>query len=101
MRRTREVKLTPKELEFLSAWAREERAPDPYVLPAHRLQATHQVRGVFLIRAIKAWARSSGRKDEDIFDLSDNANPAWPWASAEEANTRLAAGTEVPARSAS
>jgi hypothetical protein len=27
--------LTPNELEFLAAWAREEKAPDAYVLPAH------------------------------------------------------------------
>ena len=48
------MKLTHDELEFLSAWAREEKAHDPYVLPAHQLQALHQVKGVTLIRAIKA-----------------------------------------------
>jgi hypothetical protein len=79
----------PTELEFLSAWAREEKAVDPYVLPAHQLQATHHVRGVTLIRAIKTWARSEGRKDEDVFQLYENPNPCWPWSSAEEFAERL------------
>jgi hypothetical protein len=73
------MKLRPRELAFLSAWAREERAPNPYVLPAHRLQAAHGVKGVTLIRLIKAWARSEGRPDEDIFSLHNNPNPPWPW----------------------
>jgi len=55
-RRIPEMKLNRNELEFLSAWAREEKALDPYALPAHQLQAVHKVRGVTLIRAIKAWA---------------------------------------------
>ena len=65
------MKLRPTELEFLSAWAREEKAPNPYVLPAHQLQAAHGVKGVSLIRLIKGWARSEARRDEDIFDLAD------------------------------
>jgi hypothetical protein len=73
--------LKPNELEFLSAWAREEKASDPYGLPAHQLQAAHQVQGVTFIRAIKAWARAEGRSDEDIFHLSANPNPSWPWSS--------------------
>ncbi len=77
------------ELEFLSAWAREEKADNPYVLPAHQLQAGHQVRGVLLIRSIKAWARATGRRDEAILELSDNPAPTWPWASEEELTTRL------------
>jgi hypothetical protein len=81
--------LTREELEFLSAWAREEKARDPYVLPAHQLQAAHQVRGVTLIRAIKAWARCEGRKDEDVFSLYDNPTPPWPWSSQEEMTQRL------------
>src|ERR1700731_360253 len=84
-----DMKLHPAELEFLSAWAREEKAPDPYALPAHQLQAAHQVRGVTLIRAIKAWARAEGRRDEDIFALSTNPNPSWPWSSEEEMTVRL------------
>jgi hypothetical protein len=86
--------LKPEELEFLSAWAREERAPDPYALPAHQLQAAHKVRGVNLIRAIKAWARAEGRRDEDIFTLCANPNPAWPWSSDEEMAQRLAGAAE-------
>jgi hypothetical protein len=66
------MKLRPHELEFLSAWAREERAPDPYRLPAHQLQAAHGVKGVSFICLIKAWARSECRRDEDIFDLHKN-----------------------------
>jgi hypothetical protein len=33
------MQLQPKEPEFLSAWAREEKTLDPYALPAHQLQA--------------------------------------------------------------
>jgi hypothetical protein len=84
------MKFQPQELEFLSAWAREERASDPYVLPAHQLQAAHGVKGVSLIRLIKAWARSAERKDEDIFDLHHNANPSWPWAGEEQLAMQLA-----------
>lgn len=83
------MKFQPQELEFLSAWAREERAPNPYVLPAHQLQAAHGVKGVSLIRLIKAWARSEGRNDEDIFDLHHNANPSWPWPDKEQLTMRL------------
>src|SRR6266571_4792820 len=77
-RRIRDMTLNQKELEFLSAWAREEKARDPYVLPAHRLQATHNVRGVTFIRDIKAWARAEERRDEDIFSLFQNPDPSWP-----------------------
>ncbi len=81
--------LQRNELEFLSAWAREEKAVDPYVLPAHQLQAAHQVRGVTLIRAIKAWSCAEGRTEEDIFNLYDNPAPSWPWSSEEEMTERL------------
>lgn len=83
------MRLKPKELEFLTAWAREEKALDPYVLPAHQLQAAHQVRGITFIRAIKAWGRAEGRRDEEIFNLCNNPNPSWPWSSEEEMNERL------------
>lgn len=83
------MKLQAAELELLSAWAREEKAPDPYVLPAHQLQAAHQIKSVTLIRAIKAWARAEGRPDEDIFNLCSNVNPAWPWSSPVESKERL------------
>jgi hypothetical protein len=40
-----------REIEFFAAWAREEKAVNPYVLPVHLLQAAHNVSGVVLIRA--------------------------------------------------
>lgn len=91
------MRLRRKELEFLSAWAREEKAADPYTLPAHRLQAAHQVRGVDLIRAIKAWARSEDRRDEEIFTLYANPNPRWPWSTPDELAERLVATGTQPA----
>ena len=84
------MKLSTPELEFLSAWAREERAANPYVLPAHQLQAAHGVKGVSLIRLIKAWARSEGHRDEDIFDLHHNPNPPWPWTNEDQLASRFA-----------
>jgi hypothetical protein len=94
----RDMKLQRKEIEFLSAWAREEKAPDPYSLPAHQLQAAHKIRGATLIRAIKAWARSEGRADEEIFQSAANANPTWPWSSDAEMTERLAElAAEIPA----
>src|SRR4051794_10362037 len=89
MRRIPDMKLNAKELEFLSAWAQEEKTSNPYILPAHQLQATHGVKGVTLIRAIKAWARDEGKRDEDIFSLYDKPTPSWPWASVEECYSRL------------
>ena len=83
------MKLQTKELEFLSAWAREEKTPDPYVLPAHQVQAVYQVKSVTLIRLIKAWAGAEGRRDEEIFHLFSNSNPPWPWSSAQECQARL------------
>jgi hypothetical protein len=77
------------ELDFLTAWAREEKTPDPFSLPAHRLQAAHQVPGVLLIRAIKAWARAEGRRDEDIFTRESIANPPWPWSDDAEFRKRF------------
>jgi hypothetical protein len=82
------MKLRAEEVEFLSAWASEEKAPDPYILPCHQLQAVHQVSGVVLIRMIKTWARTEGRKDEDIFHPVSNAIPPWPWSSAEDFRER-------------
>ena len=89
------MNLTPAELEFLSAWAREETASDPYSLPAHQSQAAHRIKGVTLIRTIKAWARAEGRKDEDIFQLYDNPTPRWPWSSEAEMHARLTALAEA------
>ena len=83
------MNLNPQELAFLVAWAREEKAVDPYALPAHKLQAAHQVPGATLIRAIKAWARANGRRDEEIFSLCANPSPLWPWSSEKEMTERL------------
>jgi hypothetical protein len=83
------MKLNPQELQFLATWAREEKAVDPYVLPAHQLQAAHQISGVTFIRAIKAWARREGRRDEEIFDLCSSARLTWPWSSEAEMTERL------------
>ena len=91
------MKLTPRELEFLSAWAREEKAVDPYVLPAHQLQAAHKLPGATLIRAIKFWAGAEGRRDEEIFNLYDTTNPCWPWSSVEEMTERLSAAYSAAA----
>jgi hypothetical protein len=88
------MRLQHPELQFLAAWAREERAPDPYKLPAHQLQAAHGVKGVSLIRLIKAWARAEGRRDEDIFDLAHDPKPAWPWPDPQQLAERL--GEQVP-----
>lgn len=88
-RKTHKMKLQPCELEFLAAWAREERTPNPYLLPAHQLQAAHGIKGVSLIRLIKAWARSEGRRDEDIFNLHPHPNPPWPWPDKDQLMERL------------
>jgi hypothetical protein len=88
------MRFTPAELEFLSAWAREKKAANPYVLTAHQQQAAHRVRGVILIRAIKAWAQSAGRKDEEILELGNQPNPPWPWDSDEDSSGKLSAVAE-------
>jgi hypothetical protein len=83
------MKLTREELEFLSAWAREEWEPACYQLPAHRLQLAHGVPGAQMIVLIKAWADSEGRKDQDILEVAANAQPRWPWPEAEDFGGRL------------
>jgi hypothetical protein len=84
------VKLTHDELEFLSAWAREEWEPACYQLPSHRLQLAHSVPGAKLIVFIKAWTKGEGRKDQDILDAAVTCEPRWPWASSEEFAARFA-----------
>jgi hypothetical protein len=84
------MKLTPDELEFLSAWAREEWEPACYQLPAHRLQLAHSVAGAELIVFIKAWAEAEGRKDQDILAAAMNSQPAWPWSTTETFRGRFA-----------
>ena len=83
------MKLATNELQYLASWAREEKAADPFTLPAHRLQATRGIESIVFIRAIKAWARAEGKRDEDIFKICSPATVAWPWESAEEARERL------------
>ncbi len=88
------MKLTPIEVEYLSAWAREEWETDCYRRPAHRLQLQHQVRGGQLIDLIKAWTESEGKRDQEILDAANNPNPSWPWKSDEEFSARLQGGKQ-------
>jgi hypothetical protein len=83
------MKLTSEEVEFLSAWAREEWEPACYQLPAHRLQLAHGVSGAQLIVFIKAWTEGERRKDQDILGAAVNPQPRWPWSTTEEFTTRL------------
>src|SRR6266849_1915390 len=84
------MKLTQEELEFLSAWAREEWEPACYQLPAHRLQLAHGVSAAQLVVFIKAWTEAEGKKDLDILAAAANPQPSWPWATAEVFGDRLA-----------
>ena len=88
------MKLTHDELEFLSAWAREEWEPECYELPAHRLQLTHGVAGARLIMFIKAWTEDEGRKDQEILSAAVNAQPRWPWSTTGVFADRLAEASE-------
>jgi hypothetical protein len=88
------MKLTHDELEFLSAWAREEWEPDCYELPAHRLQLTHDVAGAQLIMFIKAWTEDEGREDQEILSAAVNTQPRWPWSTTGEFAGRLAEASE-------
>jgi hypothetical protein len=100
------MKLTPAELDFLAAWAREEWQPACYQEPAHRLQLAHGVPGALLIDFIKAWTRAEGKKDQDLGQAASNPEPPWPWSTEEEFRTRLAEaqreggrrGVPVPSR---
>jgi hypothetical protein len=84
------MKLTSDELEYLSAWAREEWEPACYQLPSHRLQLAHGVSGAQLIVLIKAWTEGEGKKDRDILGAATNPQPRWPWPGAEDFDTRYA-----------
>jgi hypothetical protein len=84
------MKLTLDELEFLSAWAREEWEPACYQLPSHRLQLAHGLSGAQLIVFIKAWTESEGKKDLDILGAAMNSQPRWPWSTDEEFGVRFA-----------
>jgi hypothetical protein len=87
------MKLTQDELEFLSAWAREEWEPACYQLPAHRLQLAHGVSGVQFIVLIKAWAEGEGKKDQELLGAASNPQPHWPWPTQEDLITRLGEAT--------
>ena len=84
------MKLTRDELEYLSAWAREEWEPACYQLPAHRLQLAHGVSGAQLIVFIKAWTAGEGKKDQEILGAAVNPEPRWPWPTTEDFGGRLA-----------
>lgn len=84
------MKLTTEELEYLSAWAREEWEPACYQLPAHRLQLAQGVSGAQLIEFIKAWTESEGRKDQDILSVAGDPQPRWPWPTPEDFCNRVA-----------
>jgi hypothetical protein len=83
------MKLTHHELEYLSAWAREEWEPECYRSPAHQLQLAHKVTGGHLITFIKAWTDGEGKKDQDILNAGTTTMPAWPWSTSEEFHARL------------
>ena len=88
------MKLSHNELEFLSAWAREEWEPACYDMPAHRLQLAHRISGAQLIELIKAWTRAEDKKDQDILAAAANLRPSWPWASVSDFAGRLAEATQ-------
>lgn len=81
--------LTQGELEFLSAWAREEWEPACYQLPAHRLQLAHGVSGAELIMFIKAWTEGEGKKDQDILGAAASPQAPWPWPTSEDFRDRF------------
>jgi len=83
------MELTNSELEFLSAWAREEWEPACYQLPAHKLQLSRGVSGASLIQFIKAWTKAEGKKDQDILNVRATLEPEWPWSTFEEFQNRL------------
>src|SRR5947208_15381015 len=85
----RTMNLTQDELEFLSAWAREEWQPACYQRPAHRLQLAHGVSGAQMIVFIKAWTEGEGKRDQDILGAGVNPQPRWPWSTTEEFGARF------------
>src|SRR6516162_3188941 len=94
------MRLTHDELEFLSAWAREEWEPACYQLPAHRHQLNHGVSGAQLVVLIKAWTESEGKKDQEILGAGVNPQPRWPWLTTEDFNSRFAEATRQTHRQA-
>lgn len=88
------MKLTYDELEFLSAWAREEWEPACYQLPAHRLQLAHGVAGAQLLVLIKAWTENEGKMDQEILGAAVKPSPHWPWPTTEQFDDRLAEASQ-------
>jgi hypothetical protein len=88
------MKLRHEEVEFLSAWAREEWEPACYQLPAHRLQLAHGTSGAQLIVFIKAWTEGEGKKDQDILSAAVNPVPCWPWSTTEDFSCRFAEASQ-------
>jgi hypothetical protein len=88
------MKLTRDELEFLSAWAREEWEPSCYQLPSHQLQLAHGVSGAQLLVFIKAWTEIESKKDQDILDAGANPQPCWPWSTIEDFDARFAEASQ-------
>jgi hypothetical protein len=86
--------LTHDELEFLSAWAREEWEPACYQLPSHRLQLVHGVSAAQLLVFIKAWTEGQGKKDQDILGAGANPQAAWPWPTPEDFSARFAQASQ-------
>ena len=83
------MKLTQAEVEYLSAWAKEEWEPECYQKPAHRLQLAHGIVGACLIDFIKAWAVNECKKDVDILEAAENPMPRWPWHTEEAFKARF------------
>jgi hypothetical protein len=54
-----------------------------------RLQLAHGVVGAHLIAFIKAWTDAECKKDQEILAAAANAEPNWPWPSAEDFHARL------------
>jgi hypothetical protein len=92
------MKLTHEELEFLSAWAREEWEPACYQLPSHRLQLAHGVSGAQLLVFIKAWTEVEGKKDQDILGAGESPQPRWPWSTTEDFAARFGEASRWRAR---
>jgi hypothetical protein len=84
------MKLTHHELDFLSAWAREEWEPACYQMTCHRLQLAHGVAADQLVVFIKAWTVDTGKKDIDILGAATNPQPRWPWPSNDDFGERFA-----------
>jgi hypothetical protein len=94
------MKLTSDELQYLSAWAREEWEPAYYRSPAHRLQLDRGVSGAQLVEFIKVWTEGEGKKDQDILVAAANPQPRWPWDTNEDFRARFQEACQWRAREA-